>query len=74
MAFLAAMVGPKVAAAAAQAALESLSAEEPSTAQEAANGVAHTAEPPTSEPAGERFEGSARADIVMMRGVWIAGR
>ena len=41
MAFLAAMVGPKVAAAAAQAALESLAEEDPAIAREAAAGTAN---------------------------------
>lgn len=38
MAFLAAVVGPRVAAAAAQAALEALAAEHPDAAQQAASG------------------------------------
>lgn len=56
MAFLAAMVGPKVAAAAAQAALESLTAEDPAIAHEAAQGMASsnasTPEPPKAEADG----------------------
>ena len=46
MAFLTAMVGPKVAAAAAQAALESLTAEDPSIGHEAAAGMANGPQQP----------------------------
>ena len=69
MAFLAAMVGPRVAAAAAQAALEALAAEDPAAAQEAGDGDTQMSD---GKPSGEKaWSLAAVKDLSTIRLPWM---